>query len=148
MYRTTATSDSVDGRVSCYIGATQTSIRTTFNCKAGDVLQILVNESKPVVIGVIGTGDRINAEIEQAQTDITHNTSDLEYVALMTDVDIWDNQETSNEYSKAAQIAKKNFDSGLWSIARINKLLEAGKITEEEYRWIVGENKQATKNKK
>lgn len=39
--------------------------------------------------------------------------------------------------SKAAQIAKKNYEAGLWGIERINALLLAGKITEEEYNWII-----------
>lgn len=37
------------------------------------------------------------------------------------------------------EMAKKYFPK-LWNLDRINTLLEAGKITEEEYREIVGEN--------
>lgn len=36
---------------------------------------------------------------------------------------------------------KALYDKGAYKIEVINKLLEAGKITQEEYIYIVGENK-------
>lgn len=35
---------------------------------------------------------------------------------------------------------KKYYTKGIYSIAQINAMLKAGKITDEEYRYIVGEN--------
>lgn len=35
---------------------------------------------------------------------------------------------------------KKYYQKGIYSIAQINAMLNAGKITEEEYAYIVGEN--------
>ena len=34
---------------------------------------------------------------------------------------------------------KKYYDEGLWSEERVRKMVEIGKITEKEYRNIVGE---------
>lgn len=39
--------------------------------------------------------------------------------------------------SKAARIAKQKYMSGEWGINRIDALLNAGKITQEEYDWII-----------
>lgn len=35
---------------------------------------------------------------------------------------------------------KMYFKKGIYKLAQINAMLSAGKITEEEYRYIVGEN--------
>lgn len=33
---------------------------------------------------------------------------------------------------------KGYYDSGLWSLSRVQKALQVGAITQEEYNWIVG----------
>lgn len=43
--------------------------------------------------------------------------------------------------SKYAEIAKRYYESGQWSRSRIVDLLEAGRITQEEFAEIVGETK-------
>jgi len=35
-------------------------------------------------------------------------------------------------------IAKRNYDAGLWNLAMVQKLLELGRLTQEEYDDIVG----------
>lgn len=38
------------------------------------------------------------------------------------------------------ELAKKNYDRGLWTSDMLEKLVERNKITHEEYEEIVGEN--------
>lgn len=40
----------------------------------------------------------------------------------------------------AVEQIKKFYDKGIYKISQINAMLEAGKITQEEYVYIVGEN--------
>lgn len=40
--------------------------------------------------------------------------------------------------SEFAKKVKKYYDGGLWSLARVQKALELGKITQDEYDEIVG----------
>lgn len=40
--------------------------------------------------------------------------------------------------SRIFKIAKKNYDKGLWTEADLQKLVDAGKLTQEEYDEIVG----------
>ena len=39
--------------------------------------------------------------------------------------------------SKAYEMAKKYYDAGLWSIERLQALVDAGKLTQAEYDSIV-----------
>ena len=41
---------------------------------------------------------------------------------------------------KELEKVKKFYEKGVYKLAQINAMLSAGKITEEEYRYIVGEN--------
>jgi hypothetical protein len=41
--------------------------------------------------------------------------------------------------SEFAKKVKKYYDGGLWGLARVQKALEIGKITQEEYEEIVKE---------
>lgn len=134
MYVAKADTDSSNGYVDCTIAGVTITIPTTFYCQQGDNLQIQIENHKCMVIGVIGRGDQMQESILTLQ-------SNQDFIALMTDVNIWDNEpENELQYSQAAIIAKRYFDEGKWSISRINMLLNAGKITQEEYVWIVGEN--------
>lgn len=40
--------------------------------------------------------------------------------------------------SRLAQLAKARYDAGLWPEAYVRQLADAGRITEDEYREIVG----------
>lgn len=40
--------------------------------------------------------------------------------------------------SRYFQIAKKNYDAGLWNLAMLEHLVDLGRLTEEEVREIVG----------
>lgn len=143
MYSTRAETDSINGQVECYIGATLCKVKTFFPCKQYDTLQIQITNNHPIVVGVIGRGDEMQEQMDESSSNIITLTSNQEFIALMTDVDIWNNDpDNDTQYSQAAIIAKKNFDAGLWGIQRINMLLEAKKITQEEYVWIVGENRK------
>ena len=42
--------------------------------------------------------------------------------------------------SKYFEIAKRNYESGAWSKTMLATLVERGRITQEEYDAIVGEN--------
>ena len=37
---------------------------------------------------------------------------------------------------------KYYYDNGLWSIERVDKLLAAGRITQEDYDYIIGNTKE------
>ena len=43
-------------------------------------------------------------------------------------------------HSKIYEKAKKYYQDGLWSAARLQALVDAGKLTQDEYDEIVGEN--------
>lgn len=40
--------------------------------------------------------------------------------------------------SRLAQLAKARYDAGLWPESYVRQLADAGRITEDEYREIVG----------
>lgn len=42
------------------------------------------------------------------------------------------------ELSSFAQKIKDYYDRGMWNIERVNKALELGKISQDEYNMIVG----------
>lgn len=42
--------------------------------------------------------------------------------------------------SRWYQVCKKNYELGLWSIDRLKQAVDAGRITEEEYKEITGED--------
>lgn len=41
--------------------------------------------------------------------------------------------------SKWYKVAKRNYDTGRWSVEMLRNVLGAGRITEDEFREIVGE---------
>lgn len=129
-----AASDSKDGNAKIKVSGNTLEVPTEVAVEEGQRVSIEVINHSMVVKGVIGGGDVTRDCIETIK-------SDQDYIAIMTDVDIWDEPAENVSYSKQAVIAKMYYESGKWSIERINALLEAGKITEQEYVWIVGENK-------
>lgn len=48
--------------------------------------------------------------------------------------------------SAAYKMAKKYYESGLWSEERLQALVKKGKLTEEEYNEIVGDKTGSTEN--
>lgn len=83
-----AEEDSANGRVKAYVGNTLATLLTTIACKKGDRLHIQVNEGKVLVVGVVGRGDEQQVEINENKLVGITNNSNIEFVALMTDVDI------------------------------------------------------------
>lgn len=140
VFNAIAYTQSVDGKVDVIHNNNVITVDTTQFVEVDDNVQVMALGNRLIVVGVIGRGDETQSEIINLQ-------SNQEFIAAMTDVNIWDNTDTNEEYSIVAQVAKRNYDSGLWKIQRINMLLEAKKITDEEYQWIVGENQTTKKSK-
>ncbi|MDO5328995.1 MAG: XkdX family protein [Coriobacteriia bacterium] len=67
--------------------------------------------------------------------------ADLDYLLAKDEDFIAEVKGNDKNWSETIEKYKFYYENGLWDLDRVNKLLERGAITQEEYNYIVGENK-------
>ena len=80
------------------------------------------------------------AKLEFAQAKAAKNEANIEYIAMMTDVELEFDEEVE---SKKYKIVKKYYDANLWSIEMVRNAVVKNWITEEEFAEITGEEYEA-----
>lgn len=127
-----AANDSVNGRVEIKQRDGTVELDCVPYVAKGDSVIVTVNDGIPTITGIIGQGDVVNRRIHQ-------NKADNEYIAILSDIDLWEDSEdvASNDEefkpSKIARVCKRNYDAELWSYSRIENVHNKNKITDEEY---------------
>lgn len=77
-------------------------------------------------------------ELSEDEIERLQLRSDIEYLSMMTGVELYKERRITMAYSKNYANVKKWYNMGMWSEARVRNAVVMGWITEDEFKEITG----------